>query len=259
MAFTFDDMLKFADEAWGQTGTSAVRKWALYNKRYFGGVLRPIPLVITNAQPFGKRLAFCSSAHGQSRTITVNVPSTRHQRLLADNNTLLHEMVHQFLVERGNPPGHDGLAWRREIMRLHKTIHQRRDLGGPLKDSAPGRQGCPHQRASSGWPRVIEARGNCAVATQRGHPARRARRFLRSGAPAFSLVRLAAYHFVTLRRLQNQALPQGCLFRNMSLVTKMGASMGRPSILQGRDDRRRAHAPLPCAVGSEQAGAAACG
>lgn len=122
MAFTFDDMLKFADEAWGQTGTSAVRKWALYNKRYFGGVLRPIPLVITHAQPFGKRLAFCSyGQHGQGRAITVNVPS-KHQRLLADNNTLLHEMVHQFLFERGEHPGHDGLEWRREIMRLHKTI-----------------------------------------------------------------------------------------------------------------------------------------
>lgn len=119
MTFTFEDMLKFADEAWGQLGTNAVQKWALYNKRYFGGVLRPIPLVITHTQPFGRRLAFCS--YGQSRTITINAPS-QHHCLVGDNDTLLHEMVHQLLFERGEYPGHDGVEWRREIMRLHKTI-----------------------------------------------------------------------------------------------------------------------------------------
>ena len=63
---------------------------------------KPVPLVITNAQPFGKRLAYCSygSTAGSGRTITLNVPKL-HGTLLADNNTLLHEMVHQFLFERG--------------------------------------------------------------------------------------------------------------------------------------------------------------
>jgi hypothetical protein len=56
------------------------------------------PLVITHAQPFGKRLAFCSYAGGDrgGRTITLNVPKARGS-LLADNNTLLHELVHQLL------------------------------------------------------------------------------------------------------------------------------------------------------------------
>jgi hypothetical protein len=120
MAFTFDDMLKFAGEAWGQLGTDAVRKWAVYNDQYFGGVLHPIPLVITNAQPFGKRLAFCSHGHG-SRTITINIPA-KHDRLVGDNDTLLHEMNHQFLFERGEDASHSSEGWRREIMRLHKAI-----------------------------------------------------------------------------------------------------------------------------------------
>ena len=81
-----------------------------------------MPLVITHTQPFGKRLAFCSYNPGtHGRTITLNVPKD-HRHLLADNNTLLHEMVHQVLFERGEEAGHDCEGWRREIMRLNKMI-----------------------------------------------------------------------------------------------------------------------------------------
>lgn len=55
------------------------------------------------------------------RTITLNVPKD-HNDLLADNNTLLHEMIHQFLFERGEDAAHAGTGWRREIMRLNKLI-----------------------------------------------------------------------------------------------------------------------------------------
>jgi hypothetical protein len=125
-AFTLEDMHRFAREAWGMFGNALVERWAEFNRRYFEGVLRPVPLVLTHTQPFGKRLAFCSYAptermipHG--RTITLNVPKS-YRRLLADNNTLLHEMIHQHLFERGEAPGHESEGWRREIMRLHKQI-----------------------------------------------------------------------------------------------------------------------------------------
>jgi len=121
-AFTFDDMLRFAAEAWGPLGTKTVRRWAVYNDRYFGGALKSVPLVITNTQPFGGKLAFCSyHPGGEGRTITVNVPQD-HNRLLADNGVLLHEMIHQFLFERGEHAGHDGAPWRREIRRLNLIL-----------------------------------------------------------------------------------------------------------------------------------------
>src|SRR5262245_13188944 len=98
--FSVEDMRRLAGEAWGQLGIDIVAKWCDFNASYFDGALKPIPIVITNAQPFGKRLAFCSYNPGTSgRTITLNVPKD-HRRLLADYNTLLHEMLHQFLFER---------------------------------------------------------------------------------------------------------------------------------------------------------------
>ena len=116
-------MERFATEAWGPLGAKTVERWVEFNQIYFGGGLRPVPVVITHAQPFGKRLAFCSYA-GADRadgTITLNVPKD-HGLLLADNNTLLHEMIHQLLFERGEPAGHHSEGWRREIMRLTKLI-----------------------------------------------------------------------------------------------------------------------------------------
>jgi hypothetical protein len=83
------------------------------------------------AQPFGKRLAFCSYAGTDraGRTITLNVPKD-HRHLRADNNSLLHEMIHQLLFERGEPAGHDSDGWRREIMRLNKLITGREIWAG---------------------------------------------------------------------------------------------------------------------------------
>jgi hypothetical protein len=123
VSFTFNDMLKFATEAFGPLGADTVRAWGLYNDRYFDGALKPIPLVFTRTMPFGRRVAFCShSSNGGGRTITVNVPDV-HLYLLADKNgVLLHEMIHQFLFERGESAGHSGEPWRREIIRLHKAI-----------------------------------------------------------------------------------------------------------------------------------------
>jgi hypothetical protein len=58
--------------------------------------LKPIPLVITHTQPFGRRLAFCSMSKDEGRAITLNVPTM---------------FTDQYLNERGEPAGHDsGLA-----------------------------------------------------------------------------------------------------------------------------------------------------
>jgi hypothetical protein len=127
-----------------------------------------VPLVITHTQPFGNRLAFCSySPNTAGRTITLNVPKA-HRNLLADNNSLLHEMVHQFLFERGEYPSHDGEPWRREIMRLTKQITGREIWAGRSmtvrQDKGVIRINAPHpetkepslpQDSIARWPRTI--------------------------------------------------------------------------------------------------------
>jgi hypothetical protein len=166
LLFTIEDMRRFAGEAWGQLGVAIVEQWCDFNAAYFDNALRPVPLVITNAQPFGRRIGFCSYNHGGAsaagRTITLNIPKD-HNRLVADNNTLLHEQVHQFLFERGEYPRHDGGPWRREIMRLTKLITGKDVWAGPSKtariDGKVVRMNAPHpETGAASLPQKIIAR-----------------------------------------------------------------------------------------------------
>jgi hypothetical protein len=166
--FTVGDMRRFASEAWGTLGVLIVERWCEFNATYFDNVLRPVPLVITHTQPFGRRLAFCSyRGEGKTgRTITLNVPQL-HEVLLADNGVLLHEMVHQYLFESGKAPGHDSDGWRYEIMRITKQITGtdiwagksvvRRINGKPTRLNAPGTDGqlSLKQGEIARWPHTV--------------------------------------------------------------------------------------------------------
>lgn len=52
---------------------------------------------------------------------TLNVPK-QHNCLVTDNTTLLHEMIHQYLFEGGEPANHDSDGWRQrcDVHRRHK-------------------------------------------------------------------------------------------------------------------------------------------
>jgi|SRR5215475_12213939 len=71
--FTLRDMERFATEAWGPLGAKTVERWVEFNQLYFGGRLRPVPVVITHAQPYGRRMAFCSYA-GADRAGWTSLP-----------------------------------------------------------------------------------------------------------------------------------------------------------------------------------------
>jgi hypothetical protein len=55
--FSVDDMRRFAAEAWGRSAR-AVDVWCRYTGLYFRGALKPIPIVLANAQPHSKKHRF---------------------------------------------------------------------------------------------------------------------------------------------------------------------------------------------------------
>ena len=118
--YTFAEMRRALIKGWGELGARTADAWLDFNRRYFGGELQPIPIFFTNTTPFGKRLAHCR-CESQCTHIALNRPSG-HAHLIADRDTLLHEMIHQYLGQRGENPKHAGEPWRREIMRLHREI-----------------------------------------------------------------------------------------------------------------------------------------
>jgi hypothetical protein len=121
---TFGMIRLFLTEGWGEIGARTADRWLAFNNSYFAGALRPLPIFFTNTTPFGKRLAHCCG-NERCRHIALNVPkSTGHGSygLIADANTILHEMVHQCLNERGVSPKHAHQPWREEIARIHLQI-----------------------------------------------------------------------------------------------------------------------------------------
>jgi hypothetical protein len=129
--FSLEDMRRFAVEAWGELGDNVVKQWARFNEIFFEGGLRPIPLVITQTQPFGKNIGKCGQGGTwrQGRLIQLNLPLAAG-RLVADNCTLLHEVVHQNLQQNMVGSGHQADCWRQEIMRLHNTLTGKEILAG---------------------------------------------------------------------------------------------------------------------------------
>ena len=117
-----------SQRAYGQLGVTIVDQWNVFNRVYYDGALRPIPIFITQSQP-GKRIAYCTGGNGP-RHIALNIPNN-HTKLVADNCTLLHEMLHQYLHERGECAKHSDEPWRREIMRITRLITGNEIWAGP--------------------------------------------------------------------------------------------------------------------------------
>jgi hypothetical protein len=152
---------------WGDVGGRVADCWAEYNRLYFGGRLRPLPIFLTPSAPYGKRIGW-TCCGGAVTHIALCAP--RHGTVLvADRCTLLHEMIHQCLHEGGEFPCPDGPhsgPWCREIMRLHRQItgkeiwagrytvqkgKDRRSVRGNLPHPDTGRPSIP-QAEIARWP-----------------------------------------------------------------------------------------------------------
>jgi hypothetical protein len=61
--------------------------------------LKPIPLVITHTQPFGRRLAFCSMSKDEGRAITLDAARDENHR--GDGSSLRRRFQEAFVQSRG--------------------------------------------------------------------------------------------------------------------------------------------------------------
>jgi hypothetical protein len=118
--YTREEMRHALVVGWGALGGRVADAWGEYNALYFGGRLAPLPIFLTPVSPYGHWVGLtCISKSVTHIALTAPRDGTR---LVADRDTLLHEMVHQYLFEAGVCPHHAGGPWRWEIMRLHKQI-----------------------------------------------------------------------------------------------------------------------------------------
>jgi hypothetical protein len=118
--YTAREMRRALVVGWGRLGARVAECWEEYNRLYFGGRLKPLPVFLTPAMPYGRLLGW-TCCGGAVTHIALAAPKDG-EVLVADRGVLLHEMVHQLLHESGEGTGHGGEGWRREVMRLHKRL-----------------------------------------------------------------------------------------------------------------------------------------
>jgi hypothetical protein len=129
-AFTFEDMHRHAAEAWGILGGDIADTWRKFNAAYFNDALRPIPLVISQTLPFGKRIGQCSHNPGHyrgGRAITLNLPACGGH-LIAETPCCTRWCISSVRTRRES-----SATPAREIMRLTKLITGKIIWAGPSK------------------------------------------------------------------------------------------------------------------------------
>lgn len=117
---SYYDALTVSSRAFGTLGENSVRLWRQYNMTYFEGRLKPVPVLYVPTSHYGGWVGLCAGS--KKRRVVHHIwmmlesPLSRPWALL--RTVLLHEMVHQSLIERGLSADHAGLPWREVIMRL---------------------------------------------------------------------------------------------------------------------------------------------
>lgn len=126
-------MTEHAKEAYGPLGAALCATWAQFNRAYFWNALKPIPLILTQAHPYGRGGGACMTTPAPGGRAIVLSLSKDGERYVADNGALLHAMIHQWLADMGEDASHAGEPWRREIMRLHLQIAGKKIWAGRSK------------------------------------------------------------------------------------------------------------------------------
>src|SRR5262245_55655938 len=104
----FADMRAFLEHVWGELGLRVAGCLRYFNDRYFDCRLKPLPILLVATSSHGHCVGFTQGSrngHGTHR-IELTHPGMG-ARLIADRTTLLHEMIHQALVEQDVNPHHD--------------------------------------------------------------------------------------------------------------------------------------------------------
>jgi predicted SprT family Zn-dependent metalloprotease len=115
MAITLRQALITAEHAFGATGRRTVELWQQYNQAYFDGKLRPTPIIYVPTSTYGHWVGCTHYRHDQERASLIYLMRKDWQMV---RGILLHEMVHQCLVEAGQDASHAGQPWRDQIMRI---------------------------------------------------------------------------------------------------------------------------------------------
>jgi hypothetical protein len=164
---TVQQLARLMQWSFGDTGQQLAELWHGINLRLFDGRLLPVPIWLPRTTTYGRWIGLCTS-NRRRQTLSLQVKYQLTPQAQAD--VLLHEMVHQALVESGQASGHNAWPWCQQIVRLTSDIwgHDiwaapsvpRRVAGKSMRVQPNGPDGRPSltRKQIATWPHSIGLR-----------------------------------------------------------------------------------------------------
>ena len=159
-AVSFEEYARAARLLWGDAGTYAAAEFRHLNDRYFRGELPPLPIVI-NLTAYGHCIGLTRPtawlAHPRITVSTEAFNGSRRmpggRRMVTD--VLVHEMVHAWLILRGENPKHNDDPWCKTIGELSLAVLGHEINARPVR---PRRVPNPDREADPKAPKTIVVR-----------------------------------------------------------------------------------------------------
>lgn len=115
---TFKQAQQIASCAFGKKGEAITAIWNAYNHEYFRGKLKPVPIIFVPTSPYGHWIGLSVGTKNKKSAL---IYLKSGESWDDTRSVLLHEMIHQCLVERGANPKHESQDWCDEIMRISRN------------------------------------------------------------------------------------------------------------------------------------------
>lgn len=177
---TYAEVRRYTAWTWGQAGEYAADEFMRLNRKHFAGSIPPMPIVI-GITAFGHCIGL-TRGHSTPRISLASELFNGSDRQpggpLSVADTLIHEMLHAFLMLRGKEPGHNFGPWCRMIAELTPDLAgvelKAEPVGtmrvpNPERDTDPGapktkvirqaKPGCLTQGQLARWPHSIRPKG----------------------------------------------------------------------------------------------------
>ncbi len=134
---TWEGMRSFLSLGWGSVGKKAFADYQYFNERFFLGQLPPTHLSFNYTSQYGAWLGQCAfgevTSHGTRPLARISLCRPRSNALparfrgyqyslCADSAVLLHEMLHLYLFQRGEPAGHSSSGWIDGVLRMSEQL-----------------------------------------------------------------------------------------------------------------------------------------
>ena len=177
---TYTEYRQAAVWIWGPAGEFAADEFRRINREHFAGSIPPLPIAI-GLTAYGHCIGL-TREHSTPRISLAseifNGSSRQRGGPLSVSDTLIHEMLHAFLMLRGESPGHNAAPWCRMITELTPALAAREIMAEPVgtmrvpnpdRDTDPEapktrvvrrpKPGCLGQDQLASWPRSIRPQG----------------------------------------------------------------------------------------------------